>query len=212
MKDNSLFDHMHLQWFAEGDDDDGGDDKSYEEMTVEELAALARERDEALERTKKAQAGSDREVQKKEKAVQDLQKRLDELEKEHMTEEERYKQELEKRQSEIEEREKKLQQAQLKELKQNLLKEAGLPDRFVNRIVGQNEEEIKEDIEDFKKNYTEEISAGVEQEVKQRFGDKQPPKGGDKNGEISYSDLMAMSDEQQAQFSPEQINEIIQKG
>jgi hypothetical protein len=208
-----MFDHMHLQWFAEGDD------KSYEEMSAEELIEVVRQRDESLkerdeviERTKKAQAGSDREVQKKENQIKEMQQKIEELENNHMSEEERRQKEFESMKQEREKLEKQLQEKNLKDMKQNLLKEAGLPDRFTDRIVGQNEEEIKADIEEFKKVYTEEVGAGLEQEIQNRFGGKQPPKSAQKSGDLSYSDLLNMSEEQQAQLSAQQIQEIIERG
>jgi hypothetical protein len=71
---------------------------------------------------------------------------------------------------------------------------------------------VSENLEAFNGYLEKEVQKRVEQEIQNRFGGKQPPKSAQKSGDLSYSDLLNMSEEQQAQLSAQQIQEIIERG
>lgn len=216
MDTKSLFNHMHLQWFAEEQEET--EQEATEEAQTEQTESTEKEElsleslKGQLEQLKKAQAGSDRAYQQAKTEAESLRNENEELKKERMSDKEKAEYELQQREEALKQKESEIKNAELKVAKMKLMDQAGLSHSFLDWIPGQNEEEVSENLNAFGEHLEKEVQKRVEQEIENRFGGKRPPKSAERSGEVTYQDLLNMSDEEQRQYTPQQVQEIINKG
>jgi vacuolar-type H+-ATPase subunit E/Vma4 len=175
---------LNLQFFAEGEGDNPGDNPSGEgEEGKPEVLELTPE-----ELQKKIESESDRKLakvleRKQKEWEQQFQERLEKEKKEaerlaKLSERERKEEELRKREEELQER---LRQLELKELKADAiadLNNKGLPAEFADFLLAENAEKTLENINNFKQAFDKAVNEAVKEKLRQDT----PPAGG---GQIS---------------------------
>lgn len=99
----------------------------------------------------------------------------------------------------------KLRERELLELKKQLLiKESGLPSELANLVEGETEEQIKEKIAALQELWQKTVQAHVERALEERLRGKTPA--------APKEQPLALSKEALRKMTPEQINELFEKG
>lgn len=194
------FDRVHLQWFADDDGDknkkkdnekdDGKENgKDKQAVTAEQLEELKKQ----LEETKKAQSGSD-------KRVKELQEQLKQKELEAQEAEKSAEQKMAERLAALEEKATAADQravlAQQKAIAIDLLGKEGLKaPKFLDRIIGGNDEETQALVSDYiedRKSVKQEAAIEYAKQNGRTVTD--PDKGG--YGGMTYEQMQHLSDEE----------------
>jgi len=189
---------------AASDEEQPKEEPKEEPKQSDDIEALRKQLDEMQERFKKETSGLNR-------RNSELERKLEEAEKEKMSEQERL--EYEKKQWETE-REKARQEAEeyrIGLLREKKVHEAGLGPEAVDLLTGKDEESIDKQIAYFKTLVDKRVKEQLEQEISQRFPNRQKPKAGGDSGELTYEDMMNMSEDEVKALGTEKVNEIVQK-
>jgi hypothetical protein len=124
-----------------------------------------------------------------ESKLSEMERQLAEERKSKMSEEEK----AEARAKEIEERDKLIAERERRLTIIEALTDAGLPKDFANRISGDTEDEIKDDVQALKKFLESKAHELSESEIARRLkGD--PPKGGDTKKKLTYEEITQIPD------------------
>lgn len=110
-----------------------------------------------------------------------------------LNEKERQAEEAKKRQADLDEREKAIQLAELRIETKKQLVEEGLPESFVDMVVTDDADKIKENITEMRKAF----DTAVEAEVNKRLVQKKPRVGSSSGGTVTKESIMAIKDDEE---------------
>lgn len=168
------------------------------ELTQEELDKLVEERVKT-----KLEKELDKRVTKAIKTYEDNQKGklLEELEKEKeeierkakLTEEERLREEFEQERLKFEEERKVFKQEKLSNYTTKRLAEEGIPVKFSNYLLGDDEKVIETNITEFKESWTSELSSAIKERYKGKIPEEVDNRDMDKGLDEQKEEFKAMS-------------------
>lgn len=176
----------------------GGNMPEEKTFTQEEIDKIVADR---LTREQKKWDAKVKELERKHnESIEDYEERIKTA---NMTADEKYKLDLAKYQKQLEEKEGALKTIQVNSLKQSVLSKYKLPDKFINRVSGETEEDIEKSVKELQEAMGEYFKS-------QGAGTPTDLNGGSKDLKtVTYDDYLKMSSDERNKLTDEQLNKIL---
>ena len=184
---------MNLQMFAEeqkSDDQQSG--QNQEEENQQNQTEDDKQKEKTFTRDDLAKMiAAEKSKWEKEKEVEIEKQRNEAARLAKLSKDDREKEEEQKRLAKIEEREKNVLRAELRMETIKQLSNEGLPESFVDMVLAEDADQIKENISTVRKSFDN----AVEAEVNKRLAQKAPRIGGNSAGTVTKASIMAIKDD-----------------